>query len=771
MNRSDRSTVKIEIALFAALGTFGLLQWSRLVADPPLDRLFATLGIVCGSAVLLRWIAGRDLAVGGRWLAACAVALAAIGAGLVAVGLEFRLLAPGNFSELVDEVSRGLAGIEDTSLPYGGADDAIRLTLLLGVPALLGTAAAIAFWPCRRRGPGRTLALLPLIALYGFPATLDTPRAELLLGFVLLMLCAAWLWLPGFGGRRAATAVGAIAAAGALAVPASVAIGGDRAWWDYESWDWFGRDSEITFNWNHSYGPLEWPRDGTTLLEVTSDEPLYWKASVLDRFDGFTWQRAQPDDELAAAEIDARESLPGADALDRHRDWIVPVDFEIAALESEVVVGAGSILGVEDVRGAQLSRDGTLALLDEPLRNGDEYSISSYYPQPTGTELREAPDTYPNKRFEGSTLIGLPARSDLVRNVGPAASTAGAGSVAEVESGFAPTAAVAMPLWGHKRDRRLEAQLDSSPYGEIHRLARELTADAATPYEAVQAIDRHLRTGYDYTPNVDQATYPLATFVGEDQAGYCQQFAGTMGLMLRMVGIPSRVVSGFAPGTLNADDGVYEVEDFDAHAWVEVYFRGIGWATFDPTPASAPAQSQSNAADLDAALSANNSSIGVDGIGRARSLEAAVEGGLVPVSEQGRGAFATVVLSVLALVALAGVVGSILAWRRRRMLSSGASVDAQLAELRSALERLGWQVPRQTTLLALEQRFTSAGRGAVVNYVEGLRHHRYAHQSTPPPGPRARRALRESLSRGGPNRRLRGFIVIPPGGPSRHHRA
>ncbi len=134
-------------------------------------------------------------------------------------------------------------------------------------------------------------------------------------------------------------------------------------------------------------------------------------------------------------------------------------------------------------------------------------------------------------------------------------------------------------------------------------MARELTADADGPFEAVQAIDRHLRTKYDYTPNVDQATYPLATFVGQDQAGYCQQFSGTMALMLRMVGIPSRVVSGFAPGTLDAGDGVYEVEDFDAHAWVEVYFRGIGWTTFDPTPASAPAQSQSNAGNLDAALS------------------------------------------------------------------------------------------------------------------------------------------------------------------------
>ena len=645
MNRGARSAVALEFALFTALGAFGLLQWSRLVTEAPLSRLFAALAIVCAAAALVQLSSKAPLRPAIRRIVMAALLLVATGTALVVVGLEARLLAPGNWAELVDEISRGLAGIEDTTLPYGGGDDSIRLTLLLGVPALLGGAAALAFWPGRRRALSRALALVPLVVLYGFPATLDAPEAELILGAVLLLLCAAWLWLPGMSRRRAALAVAVIAGAGALAVPVSVAIGGDRAVWDYESWDWFGRDSEVTFNWNHSYGPLEWPREGTTLLEVTSESPLYWKASVLDRFDGFTWQRADDADGLANAEIKARDRLPGAEALENHRDWVVPVDFEIVALESELVIGAGSILAASGLTGAQLSRDGTLSLLEEPLRNGDEYSVTSYYPQPSSTDLRQAPRNYPKKRFQGATLIGLPARTEVVREVGPAGS-GGAGPVVEVVSGFAPGAPIAMPLWGQKRDRRLEAQLEASPYGEIHRLARELTADAESPFEAIQAIDSHLRTGYDYTPNVDQATYPLAAFVGKDRAGYCQQFAGTMGLMLRMIGIPARVVSGFAPGTLNADDGVYEVEDFDAHAWVEVYFRGIGWTTLDPTPASAPAQSQSNAGNLDASLATTGSSIAADGIGRARSLEAAVEGGLVPETAPGRSVFATLLLAL-----------------------------------------------------------------------------------------------------------------------------
>lgn len=761
MSRDARATAVTELALFAALGAFGLAQWSRLVANPPLGRLFAALAVVCAGAALMRLLAGRDLAGPVKSIAAAVLATATTGAALVVVGLEARLLAPANWAELIDEISRGLAGIEDTTLPYDGADDSIRLTLLLGVPALLGAAAALAFWPARRRTISRALALVPLIALYGFAATLDTPRGELVLGAVLLALCAAWLWLPGYGRRRWMIALATIAGAGAFAVPVSAAIGGERAWWDYEGWDWFGRDSEVAFDWNHSYGPLEWPRDGTTLLEVTSDEPLYWKASVLDRFDGFTWQRAQPEDSLADAELEARDELPGAEALVNHRDWIAPVEFKLAALESEVVVGAGSILSLKGVAGAQLSRDGTLSLLGEPLRSGDEYSLTSYYPRPTSGDLRQAPANYPRKRFEGSTLIGLPARTTVVR---PTSSTAGA--EVEVVSLFAPAAPVAMPLWGQKRDPRLERKLESSPYGEIHRLARELTADAANPYEAVQAIDRHLRTEYDYTPNVDQATYPLASFVGEDQAGYCQQFAGTMGLMLRMVGIPSRVVSGFAPGTLNADDGVYEVEDFDAHAWVEVYFRGIGWATFDPTPASAPAQSQSNAGDLDAALAGIDASIAASGIGRARSIEAAVEGGIVPGTASGAGPWATIALVIAVMLALAGAAAAFVCWRRGRALRRGLRVEEQLGELRSALERLGWQVSADATLLSLERRFAAAGRTAVVGYAESLRQHRFGSPGAPPPGPEARRALREAVSRGGLRRRLRGLIAIPPGGPA-----
>ena len=112
----------------------------------------------------------------------------------------------------------------------------------------------------------------------------------------------------------------------------------------------------------------------------------------------------------------------------------------------------------------------------------------------------------------------------------------------------------------------------------------------------MKAIERHLQDegDYVYSERVPRSDLPLDNFLFEEKRGYCQQFSGAMALMLRMVGIPTRVVAGFAPGSFNRDTSEYRVRDLDAHSWVEVYFHGIGWVPFDPTPTIAPAESQSS---------------------------------------------------------------------------------------------------------------------------------------------------------------------------------
>ena len=139
-------------------------------------------------------------------------------------------------------------------------------------------------------------------------------------------------------------------------------------------------------------------------------------------------------------------------------------------------------------------------------------------------------------------------------------------------------------------------------------LTRRITAGARTDYAAITRIQAFLVANYAYDQDVPLSEDPIPAFLFEDRAGYCQQFSGAMALMLRMSGIPARVVSGFAPGVPQAG-GSYSVSDTDAHAWVEVLYPGIGWVTVDPTPGQTPAHtnylapgSERGATALDRAL-------------------------------------------------------------------------------------------------------------------------------------------------------------------------
>ncbi len=117
---------------------------------------------------------------------------------------------------------------------------------------------------------------------------------------------------------------------------------------------------------------------------------------------------------------------------------------------------------------------------------------------------------------------------------------------------------------------------------------QSVTARATNPYDKAVAIENYLRTRFAYTldltGNVDKD--PLATFLFKTRAGHCEYFASAMTIMLRAIGIPSREVNGFLPGEYNDLGGDYIVRASDAHSWVETYFPGTGWVTFDPTPAS-----------------------------------------------------------------------------------------------------------------------------------------------------------------------------------------
>jgi transglutaminase-like putative cysteine protease len=120
----------------------------------------------------------------------------------------------------------------------------------------------------------------------------------------------------------------------------------------------------------------------------------------------------------------------------------------------------------------------------------------------------------------------------------------------------------------------------------IRALAKRLTADAATPYDAVRAVEGYLATNLRYSLDLRQESGldPLDEFLFSRKAGNCEYFAASLVVLLRLSGVPARVVNGFQRGEWNELGQYFIVRQRDAHSWVEVFFPGVGWASFDPTP-------------------------------------------------------------------------------------------------------------------------------------------------------------------------------------------
>ena len=330
----------------------------------------------------------------------------------------------------------------------------------------------------------------------------------------------------------------------------------------------------------------------------------------------------------------------------------------------------------------------------------------------------------------------------------------------EPESGAEPARAI-IPPWGEgEPDAVTLAAIADSPYARAYELARRLVASSATPYDYVRAVENHLADGYTYSEEPRASNAPLADFLFEERAGYCQQFSGAMALLLRFGGVPARVAAGFSPGAFDSKRREYVVRDIDAHSWVEVYFPSIGWVTRDPTPSAAPARAQvsDTRATEDGSIGPRPDA-GVPARPRFEPETPADAAGGAFAAEEASGGFPVVPVVALALALLA--IGALAVRRRRsRRRSAGSEPSSeQLAELRRALARSGRPVDPQTTLAALAARWHGT---PAEGYVRVLESARYGYGSGRPT--RAQRAaLRRELGLGlGVRGRLRAWWALPP---------
>ncbi|HEU4427268.1 MAG TPA: DUF3488 and transglutaminase-like domain-containing protein [Myxococcota bacterium] len=167
-------------------------------------------------------------------------------------------------------------------------------------------------------------------------------------------------------------------------------------------------------------------------------------------------------------------------------------------------------------------------------------------------------------------------------------------------------------------DRAEEPRLSEGRYLQLPALdpravalAREITAGAESDASRAAALERWLREHGRYTdapPTIAEGRAPIEQFLLDRTEGHCEYFASALVVMLRSLGIPARVVNGYAGGHENTLGGFVEVSQSDAHAWVEVHYDRAGWVAYDPTPAdlrlasSAALREMSGISDLASAL-------------------------------------------------------------------------------------------------------------------------------------------------------------------------
>lgn len=326
----------------------------------------------------------------------------------------------------------------------------------------------------------------------------------------------------------------------ALAVVAVVGVIVAAAVAPSERWsglDGLGRKPFTMLDSEQTYGPQTERKTGATMFEITAERPSLWRMEVLERFDGAVWETSNFGGELAQPAARSTTSTVQLEGLRNNR-----------------AIGPGRIRSLNGSADESFRLPGTEAVLLAGARPGLTYRVKSEevpltpaladIPIPDGdVNYRDLTSVYPDRRFPN-------------------------------------------PVVGH-----VPAGLVGTPFGRVATLAEQLADGSRNQLDVVERVQQYLTQSGQFTYSLDvqpPGPYPLFDFLLDTHTGYCQHFAGAAGLLLRMNGIPTRVVSGFATG-LPAGDGTWRVRDSEAHAWIEVYFEGHGWVAFDVTP---PAEAQ-----------------------------------------------------------------------------------------------------------------------------------------------------------------------------------
>ena len=529
-------------ATLLALAATAVAAWSAVLGDS------AACGLVAAAPAALVLVSKRPVA------SALVALVAWLPAAALLAGVPPGALRPEAGPAL-------LAGLGDLLYPDVGGAGQGPWPLAVGV-ALIGAAMIIAAALARHSsGAAFAVAAAPwatAVAVAGADVPVWQGATVLAAG----LLSHAW---PRTSARAALgltllVALPAGIAAGAVASP--------ERWLEVPSLPGSGDGSFRALDTEPTFKPIADGRDGSVMLEIRADEPALWRMQALDVFDGRTWRASTKAPQLPE---------PGAERTE--------VEVRVRGLRNSLAVAPGRVDRVAAPAGARTA--GEAWELQPAPGAGDTYRVVSSVVRADARRLRRAPrpltrgvGAYTRLGWTGPRTSGTGVRPWFwppLPNVTLDMFTLGqpAGSHIQVRP------------FGRPPSRRAERALASSGYDRVAVLARRLAVGARTQWDVVKRVRSYLVGGHRFRYTTDVAPpgdFPLSDFLLRTHAGYCQHFAGAAALLLRMAGVPARMVTGFATGQRTKRGFV--VRDDDAHAWIEVYFEGVGWVPFDVTPAA-----------------------------------------------------------------------------------------------------------------------------------------------------------------------------------------
>ena len=270
------------------------------------------------------------------------------------------------------------------------------------------------------------------------------------------------------------------------------------------------------------------------VLDIQASTGRYWGAVNFDRYTGSGWVNSASFAD-SFAPYDPRMQPPPfalSEVITQTVHVLLPGDNYVVSASQPVRVSEATDARYTLVNapGERVYQDITSLRIQKVIRGGDTYTVVSDTSLADEASLRAAPSTYPQ----------------------------------------------------YIRDRDLA--LPSTVPSRVQELAVRITANTTNNYDKARAIELYLRAKIKYDesvapppPDVDAVDYTLF----DRPAGYCNYYASAMAVLAREIGIPARVVSGYAMG--DSVQGVFHVTEGNAHSWPELYFGNLGWIGFEPT--------------------------------------------------------------------------------------------------------------------------------------------------------------------------------------------